>query len=91
VVNRYWLCEAEWELVDHLLLHCAAVSGLWNDFFTWFGLCWVMLCSVKELFASWWTGGHSRSVVVWKMVPHCIMCCIWKEHNNRCFKDSSRS
>jgi hypothetical protein len=91
VVNRYWLCEMEEESVDHLLLHCATASGLWNAFFARFGLCWVMPHSVKELFASWWTGGLSRSVVVWKMVPHCIMWCIWRERNNRCFEDSSRS
>jgi hypothetical protein len=86
-----WLCEMEGESVDHLLLHCAAASGLWNAFFVRFGLCWVMSCSVKELFASWRIGGHSRSAVVWKMVSHCIMWCIWSERNNRCFEDLSRS
>jgi hypothetical protein len=91
VVNRCWLCETEGESVDHLLLHCSATSGLWNAFFAWFGLCWVMPRSVKELFASWWTEGHSRSAIVWKMVPHCIMWCIWRERNNICFEDSSRS
>jgi hypothetical protein len=90
VVNRCWLCVMEGELVDHIL-HCVAASGLWNAFFARFGLCWVMPRSVKELFASWWTGGRSRSVVVWKMVSHCIMWCIWRERNNRCFEDSSRS
>ena len=52
VMNRCWLCETKGESVDHLLLHCAAASGLWNAFFASFGLCWVMPCSVKELFAS---------------------------------------
>jgi hypothetical protein len=91
VVNRCWLCETEGESVDHLLLHCATSSVLWNAFFARFGLCWVMPRSVKESFASWWTGGHSRNAVVWKMVSHYIMWCIWREHNNRCFEDSSKS
>ena len=91
VVNRCWLCESEGESVDHLLLHCVAASGLWNAFFDQFGLCWVMPRSVKELFASWWSGGRTRSAVIWKMVPHCIMWCIWRECNNRCFEDLSRS
>jgi hypothetical protein len=64
IVNRCWLCESEEELVDHLLLHCGAASALWNAFFTRFGLSWVMPSSIKELFASWWTGGSSRSAVV---------------------------
>jgi hypothetical protein len=83
VVNRCWLCEADRESVDHLLLHCRAARALWNAFLARFGLCWVMPSSVKELLASWWSSGHSRSVVVWKMVPLCIMWCIWSERNNR--------
>jgi hypothetical protein len=69
VVNRCWLCESDGESVDHLLLHCGATRALWNAFFTRFDLCWVMPSIVKELNTSWWTGGRSRSVVVWKMVP----------------------
>jgi hypothetical protein len=91
VVNRCWLCESDGESVDHLFLHCGASRALWNAFFTRFGLCWVMPSTVKELFASWWTGGRSRSAAVWKMVPLCIMCCIWRECNDRCFEDKSRS
>jgi hypothetical protein len=91
VVNRCWLCESDGESVDHLLLHCEAARALWNAFFVRFGLYWVMPCSVKELLASWWSSGRSRSTVVWKMVPLCIMWCIWSERNNRCFEDSSRS
>jgi hypothetical protein len=62
-----WLCKTEGESVDHLLLHCAAASGLWNAFFARFGFCWVMSHSVMELFVSWWTGGCLRSIVVWKI------------------------
>jgi hypothetical protein len=76
VVNRCWLCESDGESVDHLLLHCGAASALWNAFFAWFGLCWVMASSVKEVFASWWLGGHTRSIVIWKIVPLCMMWCI---------------
>jgi hypothetical protein len=76
VVNRCWLCESDGESVDHLLLHCGAARALWNAFFDWFGLCWVMPYSVKEVLASWWSSGRSRSAIVWKMIPHCIMWCI---------------
>jgi hypothetical protein len=64
VVNRCWLCEADGESVDHLLLHCRVARALWDAFFSRFGLCWVMPSTVKDLFASWWTGGRSRSAVV---------------------------
>ena len=91
VVNRCWLCELDGESVDHLLLHCGAARALWDAFFTRFGLCWVMPSTVRDFYASWWTGGRSRSAVVWKMVPLCIMWCIWRERNDMCFEDKSRS
>jgi hypothetical protein len=55
------------------------------------------LCSIrallgyKELLASWWQAGSTRNDVVWKMVPHCILWCIWRERNNRCFEDSPKT
>jgi hypothetical protein len=91
VVNRCWLCESDREFVDHLLLHCEVANALWNVIFSWFGLCWVMPGSVRELFACWWSSGRSRSAVVWKMIPLCLMWCIWRERNIRCFEDSLRS
>jgi hypothetical protein len=48
VVNRCWLCEMERESVDHLLLHCVVVRGLWNTFFARFGLCWVSLAPSRS-------------------------------------------
>jgi hypothetical protein len=67
LVNRCWLCETDGESVDHLLIHCGVARDLWNAFFARFGLCWVMPRTVKELLASWWTVGRTRSAVVWKM------------------------
>ena len=91
VINRCCMCESEGESIDHLFLHCGVACILWNAIFTRFGLCWVMPSSVKELYATWWAGGKSRSAVVWNMVPLCLMWCIWNERNARCFKDMSRN
>jgi hypothetical protein len=91
VVNRCWLCESDGESVDHLLLHCGVANALWNVIFSWFGLCWVIPGLVRELFVCWWMGGRSRSAVVWKMVHLCLIWCIWREFNARCFEDTSRS
>ena len=51
-----------------------------------FGIHQVMPQRVFELFTSW-LGNFSRhhNIVLWKFVPHCIMCCIWWESNVRCF------
>jgi hypothetical protein len=36
-------------------------------------------------------GGRTRSAVAWKMIPLCLIWCIWRERNARCFEDSARS
>jgi hypothetical protein len=46
---------------------------------------------VVDLFACWWKAGRSRSAAVWKMVPICILWCVWKERNFRCFEDLENS
>jgi hypothetical protein len=91
VVNRCYLCKSDGESVDHLLLHCEVANALWNAILSRLGLCWVMPNSVRKLLACWCSGGRTRSAVAWKMIPLCLMWCIWRERNARCFEDSERS
>ena len=91
VINRYCLCKADGETIDHLFLQCEIARSLWYAIFNWFGLSWVMPSKVVGFFACWWSGGRSQSSVVWKMVPLCIVWCLWLERNERCFEDSERS
>jgi hypothetical protein len=77
--------------VDHLLLHCDVAFTLWNHVFSRFDMSWVMPRRVVDLFACWWKVGRSRSAAAWKMVPICILWCVWKERNLRCFKDLKNS
>ena len=57
-----------------------------------FGVCWVMPMSVVGLFACWQGRfGRHRNGDIWKVVPLCLMWCIWKERNGRCFEDIERS
>jgi hypothetical protein len=91
LVNRCGICKKEEESIDHLLLHCERAQFLWNAFFSRFGLAWVMPRRVVDLLHCWWSVGRPRSAVVWKMVPLCIMWCLWVERNGRFFEDSERS
>jgi hypothetical protein len=50
-----------------------------------------MPSGVMNLLQCWWSGGRSRSAVVWKMVLHCIMLCLWSEWNMRYFDDFESS
>jgi hypothetical protein len=91
LVDRCCMCKRNGESVDHLLLHCDVAYALWSALFTRFGLSWVMPRRVLDLFACWWTSGRPMSAAIWKMVPTCLLWCVWKEINNRCFEDLERS
>jgi hypothetical protein len=71
---------------DFILLICNS-----RNFCPKFFLSWVMPRRVVDLFACWWKAGRSRSAVVWKMVPICILWCVWEERNFRCFEDLENS
>ena len=86
------MCKCNCETVDHLFLHCPVALELWDMVFRLFGVCWVMLMSVVELFACWQGRfGRHRNGDIWMVVPHCLKWCIWKERNNRCFESNGRS
>jgi len=59
VIDRCCMCKINGETMDHLLLHCEVARVLWNAIFSHFSLSWVMPLRVVDLFACWWTGGHS--------------------------------
>ena len=52
-----------------------------------FGISWVMLARIIDLFTSW-MGGFSkcRLALVWGAVLHCVMWLLWRERNNRVFE-----
>ena len=35
--------------------------------------------------------GSHQVAAVWRMIPLCIMWCIWTERNARCFEDKERT
>jgi hypothetical protein len=73
VINRCCLCKADGDTIDHLLLNYEIARSLWYAIFNRFGLSWVMPSKVEGLFAYWWSGGCSRSAVVWKIVTLCLV------------------
>ena len=92
ILDWCYMCKCNSESVDHLFLHCPVVSELWDMVFGLFGVSWVMPLSVVRLFACWQGRfGRHRNGDIWKVVPLCMMWCLWKERNSRCFEDIERS
>jgi hypothetical protein len=91
VIDICCMCKMNRESVDHLLLHCEVARALWNAIFGRFSLSWVIPLQVVDLFACWWMGGRSQSVVVWKMVHSCLLWCLCRERNDRHFEEKERT
>ncbi|KAL6342504.1 hypothetical protein AAG906_012100 [Vitis piasezkii] len=82
LANRCFLCLAEVETVDHLLLHCVMTRTLWNLLFSLFGVEWVLSGTVKDTLLGWHGAfvGKIRKKA-WQMAPLCIFWSVWKERN----------
>ena len=92
ILDWCYMCKCNGESVDHLFLHCPVAMDMWAMVFGLFGVSWFMPQSVVGLLACWQGSfGCHRNRYIWLMVPHCLLWCLWRERNNRCFKDKERS
>jgi hypothetical protein len=82
------MCKKSGKSIVHLLLHCEVAMEVWNMMCQLFGVMWVMLGSVTDCLGSWRTQKGNRTVLqTWRMVPLCVMWCIWRERNAWNFED----
>jgi hypothetical protein len=92
LVDWCCMCKKSGESVDHLLLHCPMAWELWSMVLGLFGVHWVMPSHVLDVWAGWQGSyGSHCNLVVWRMVPHCVMWCLWRERNAQHFEDCERS
>ena len=87
-----YTCKCNGESIDHLFLHCPVAMDMWAMVFGLFGVSCVMPQSVGGLLACWkGSFGRHRNGYIWFMVPHCLLWCLWRERNSRCFEDKESS
>ena len=86
------MCKRNGKSVDHLFLHCPFAMDLWSMVLGLFGVTWVMLHTVLGLLGCWQGSfDRHRNGYIWSIIPHCLMWCLWRERNSRCFEDIERS
>ena len=92
ILGWCYMCKCNGESVDLLFLHYPVARDLWSMVFGLFGVSWVMPQSVVGLLACWlgrfgrhWNGN------IWGIILHCLIWCLWKERNSKCFEDIERS
>lgn len=93
LVNLCCLCGRNEETGVCLLLHCEVAYILWCLFFDLFGIKQVMSIKVVGIVNLSEGGQFSCHLYVslCKMVPLCVLWCIWRERNCCSFEDSERS
>jgi hypothetical protein len=86
------MCKSSGESVNHLLVDCPVAWELWSMVLVIFGKNWVMPRDVVDLLSCWkGIRGKSKAGKIWKMVPHCLMWCLWQERNDRTFNEKERT
>ena len=80
------LCGEAEEDLNHLLIHCLSVWGLWKGIISCPGLDWVYPLSPKDLMLEW-TNFPIRKRVrkLWRAAPLCLFWAVWKERNRIVF------
>jgi len=88
VLEWHYMCKRCGESVDHLLLHCPIAYEMWSMVFCLFDIIWVMPQMVMDLLDSWPCNFRQhRNIAIWRIVPHCLMWCIWQEQNTGSFEE----
>ena len=81
VVDKCCMGKKNGKSVDYLILYCEVVCALWSVFSAasgYLGLCLEADCC------------STCSAVIRKMVPTCLLWCIWREMIDKSFEDRER-
>ena len=92
ITNRCFLCFAEKESINHILIHCTDVRVLWELLFALFSVLWVLPLSARDTFLGW----HGSFVIkkcrkTWMTIPLCLFWSVWKERNIIAFENEEFS
>lgn len=79
-------------LHQSFLLNYDIARGLWVLVFRLFGVEGAMPNQVLELLTNW-SGqfGSQCNLEAWRMAPHCVKWCNWKERNSQNFENYERT
>ena len=82
------LCRNAKEDLDHLLIHCPAVWGMWAALISIPGFQWVCPYLVKEVLSGWSCFPiRKRTRKLWLTTPLSFIWAIWKERNRVVYED----
>ena len=82
LANRCFLCCAEEETINHILVHCPKARVLWDLVFSLFGVNWVLPFTIRDTLSGWSPSfvdkKHGKTL---RAAPFCLFWTVWKERN----------
>eukprot|EP01018_Ginkgo_biloba_P026440 Gb_23433 [translate_table: standard] len=91
MVNRCALCENDFELVNHLFLECPFSKAVLSWVLSSFTLSWVLPDNLSGALRQWSSPFSSKATSsLWILSFHHCLWKIWKERNNRIFKENKK-
>lgn len=93
LVNKCYLYNKEEETIMHLFFQCPYAQEVWNFFLEMLKVEWVFPASVKMFVEGWCLCPYSHNIILdlWGQVPLFLTWGLWKERNNRVFRDAAKS
>jgi len=81
-------CETS-ETAHHLFLGCATSDSVWHHVWIWLGIVFVASSTLSHHFVqfSYMAGITRSSHIFFKIIWLACVCVLWKERNNRIFKN----
>ncbi|CAN1778793.1 Putative ribonuclease H protein At1g65750 [Linum perenne] len=88
LANRCVLCGGDLETVDHLLLHCDFSTKIWAKVSSTLSIFGPRQQEICDVFVSWkGLNCSSQFEEAMQVIPHAIVWFIWKERNDRIFRE----
>ena len=82
-------CGRDEEDLEHILIHCPLIWGLWATLFSTIGVNWACPFLVEDLLRSWARLLVRKNVrILWMTATLSLLWAIWKERNIIVFEDA---
>ncbi|RVX21330.1 hypothetical protein CK203_002101 [Vitis vinifera] len=84
-LQRCFLCCAEEETINNILVHCPKARVMWDLVFSLFGVTWVLPLTIRDTLLGWFASFvDKKRGKTWQAAPLYLFWTVWKERNNVC-------
>ena len=91
MTNRCCMCKENEENIIHLFLECQFAQRVWAMVWDKLGLYWVLLDNLGQFIKNWdFPFNHPKLVMLWQIIAPHVCWHIWKEMNNRLFRNEEK-